>query len=71
MMKDVNHIPNSSWVFLDFCSKKYARHSINLKCNLWEEGNSKRVSQVSSLVLLPNKVTNIHCMDRKFEEKLF
>ena len=71
MMKDVNHIPNSSWVFLDFCSKKYARHSINLKCNLWEEGDSIRVSQVTSLVLLLNKVTKLHCKDQKFEAKVF
>lgn len=38
MMKDVYYITDSSWKFLDFCSKKDTCHSTDLKYNIIKMG---------------------------------
>ena len=49
MMKDINHISNSSWTFFDFCSKKDTCHRVNLQYKFWKTvGSAWIVPQLSN-----------------------
>ena len=67
VMKDVNHITDSSRMFFDFCSKKDTCHSINLKQSIMKRVGLANIPCLLDLKLFRLKFLRSPTAKRKVE----